>query len=108
MNRWLEEAKQNSNPNLVIMLIANKKDLEHKRAVSYSEGEAYANQHGLLFMEASAKLGDNVEEAFVRTAMQVLEHIRTGAFVMEDESHGIKVGMRGVQQGKKPEKSSCC
>jgi Ras-related protein Rab-2A len=33
LNRWLDEAKQNSNANMVIILIGNKKDLEHKRAV---------------------------------------------------------------------------
>ncbi len=33
LSRWLDEAKQNSNPNMVIMLIGNKKDLEHKRMV---------------------------------------------------------------------------
>ncbi len=33
LNRWLEEAKQNSNPNMVIMLVGNKKDLDFKRAV---------------------------------------------------------------------------
>jgi Ras-related protein Rab-2A len=35
LSRWLDEAKQNSNPELVIMLVGNKKDLEHKRAVRY-------------------------------------------------------------------------
>jgi Ras-related protein Rab-2A len=34
LNRWLDETKQNSNPNMVIMLIGNKKDLgDTKRAV---------------------------------------------------------------------------
>ncbi|RYY85419.1 hypothetical protein EON63_07430 [archaeon] len=31
--RWLEEAKHNSNPDMVIMLVGNKTDLHHKRAV---------------------------------------------------------------------------
>ena len=44
------------------MLIGNKSDLESKRAVSYAEGEAFAQQHGLFFMETSAKTADNVEE----------------------------------------------
>jgi Ras-related protein Rab-2A len=33
LNRWLEETKQNSNPNMVIMLVGNKKDVPGKRAV---------------------------------------------------------------------------
>lgn len=44
------------------MLIGNKSDLEAKRAVSYEEGEAFAKDHGLFFMETSAKTSANVEE----------------------------------------------
>jgi len=49
------------------MLIGNKSDLESKRAVSYAEGEAFAQQHGLFFMETSAKTADNVEEVKNKT-----------------------------------------
>jgi GTPase SAR1 family protein len=83
--RWLEEARQNSHKNMVIALVGNKKDLEHKRNVTAAEGEAYAQQHSLLFMEASAKLGDNVEEVFVHIVVTVLENIRNGTFQMDDE-----------------------
>lgn len=62
LTRWLEEAKQNSNPNMVIMLIGNKSDLDHRRAVSYKEGEQFAEQNGLVFLETSAKSAANVEQ----------------------------------------------
>lgn len=45
-----------------IMLIGNKCDLAHRRAVSTEEGEQFAKEHGLIFMEASAKTAQNVEE----------------------------------------------
>ncbi len=35
--------------------------------VSYEEGEKLANEHGLIFIEASAKTALNVEEAFINT-----------------------------------------
>lgn len=44
------------------MLIGNKSDLAHRRAVSTEEGEQFAKEHGLIFMEASAKTAQNVEE----------------------------------------------
>ena len=56
LTRWLEEARQNSNPNMVIMLIGNKSDLDHRRAVSYKEGEQFAEQNGLIFLEVSHDL----------------------------------------------------
>ena len=62
LSRWLEEAKQNSNPNMVIMLIGNKSDFDHRREVSYQEGEQFAAQNGLIFLETSAKSAANVEQ----------------------------------------------
>jgi len=62
---WLEDARQHANANMTIMLIGNKCDLAHRRAVSTEEGEQFAKEHGLIFMEASAKTAQNVEE--VRT-----------------------------------------
>ena len=52
---WLEDAKQHANPNMTIMLVGNKADLEHRRAVAKEEGAAFAEEHGLLFLETSAK-----------------------------------------------------
>lgn len=37
-------------------------DLEARRDVSREEGEAFAREHGLIFMETSAKTAANVEE----------------------------------------------
>lgn len=62
---WLEDARQHANANMTVMLIGNKCDLSHRRAVSYEEGEQFAKEHGLVFMEASAKTAQNVEEVMV-------------------------------------------
>jgi Ras-related protein Rab-2A len=40
-----------------------------RRAVSTEEGEAFAKEHGLVFMETSAKTAHNVEEARDDVAM---------------------------------------
>lgn len=39
---WLEDARQHANPNMTIMLIGNKADLAHRRAVTTEEGEQFA------------------------------------------------------------------
>ena len=63
---WLSEVKEHGNPDMIIMLIGNKADLaETKRRVSYEEGERFAKEHGLIFLETSAKTAYNVEEAFL-------------------------------------------
>jgi len=68
LTRWLEEARKNSSSNMVIMLIGNKSDLDGRRAVSTREGEEFARENGLIFMETSAKTAANVEQAFIKTA----------------------------------------
>jgi len=40
----------------------NNSDLEARRDVKKEEGEAFAREHGLIFMETSAKTAANVEE----------------------------------------------
>lgn len=47
---------------MTIMLVGNKSDLAHRRAVSKEEGEQFAKENGLLFLEASARTAQNVEE----------------------------------------------
>ena len=37
------------------------------------EGEAFAREHGLVFMETSAKTAAGVEEAFINTAREIYE-----------------------------------
>jgi len=82
LTRWLEEAKQNSNPNMVIMLIGNKSDLDHRRAVSYKEGEQFAEQNGLVFLETSAKSAANVEQVMdLRSTYDWFSHVIRTLFV---------------------------
>jgi Ras-related protein Rab-2A len=47
---------------MTIMLIGNKSDLDHRRVVTHEEGEQFAKENGLIFMETSAKTADNVEQ----------------------------------------------
>uniref|UniRef100_A0A7S3NND1 Uncharacterized protein n=1 Tax=Aureoumbra lagunensis TaxID=44058 RepID=A0A7S3NND1_9STRA len=71
--RWLNEARQNSaNPNLVLMLVGNKVDLEPQREISRAEGKAFADLNGMLFAELSAKYQKKVENVFIESAQRVL------------------------------------
>ena len=92
---------------MTIMLIGNKSDITHRRAVSHEEGEAFAREHGLVFLETSAKTSDNVEEAFIHTARKICEKIgrRAGRVKRElRDQGGIRAvrgrwGHRGVHSG---------
>jgi small GTP-binding protein len=99
LTRWLQEARQNSHQNMVIMLIGNKSDLEHRRQVSKEEGEAFALENGLVFLETSAKTAANVESAFVKTAEKIFENIQSGVYDVNNESHGVKLGTPQASEG---------
>ena len=49
----------------MFMLIGNKADLDSRRQVSTEEGERFAKENGLIFLETSAKTSFNVEQAFL-------------------------------------------
>jgi small GTP-binding protein len=68
---WIKELQRQANPNIVIALAGNKLDLANKRAVSYDEAKAYADESSLLFMETSAKTAANVMEIFTSIAKKL-------------------------------------
>lgn len=113
LTTWLDDARQNSNHSMSIMLIGNKIDLEAKRAVSREEGEQFARDNGLIFMETSAKTAANVEEAFINTAKQIYERIRAGVLDIKNDANGIKVGQQqpsGAAAASQPAEGGggCC
>ncbi|XP_050217065.1 ras-related protein Rab5-like [Mercurialis annua] len=66
--KWVLELQTQANPNLIIFLAANKADLEEKRKVASEEGEQYAENNGLVFVETSAKTAQNVNQLFYEIA----------------------------------------
>merc|ERR1711976_420033 len=76
ISSWLTDARNLTNPNTVIFLIGNKSDLEAQRDVTYEEAKQFADENGLMFLEASAKTGDRVEDAFLETARKIYQNIQ--------------------------------
>jgi Ras-related protein Rab-11A len=64
--RWLKELKEHADSEIVIMLVGNKSDLKHIRAINTNEASAFSEQNGLFFLETSALDSTNVENAFTR------------------------------------------
>ena len=66
---WLDEIKCQTNPNLKIILIGNKLDLEEERVIQKDRAEKFCRDHNLdFFMETSAKTGVNTQLIFIKAA----------------------------------------
>lgn len=108
VTKWLEEVRTNSSKNITVILIGNKKDLEDKRQVSYEEGEAFAKENGLMFLETSAKTAYNVVESFNLSAQCILNNIQNTG-IDPSTKNGVDLS-RGMEtaSGAGNKKGQCC
>ena len=66
---WLNDLKNQANPNVRVFLVGNKSDLENERVISKEEGERFKEEKKLdKFIETSAKTGDNARSALLEAA----------------------------------------
>lgn len=70
---WVKEIRAANGPNMIIAIVGNKLDLatDGKRQVNRQEVSEYAEENELIFMETSARRGDNVGEIFLTVAKQI-------------------------------------
>ena len=105
--KWLEEIRNNSNKNTVIIFIGNKSDLEDKRKVSYKEGETFAKENGLMFLETSNKTSNNIIETVNLSAECILNNIeRTG--INQEKNSNINLNKDNKEDMNRQNKIICC
>ena len=110
---WLTDARNHTNPCTVMMLIGNKLDMAKQREVYFEGHDAFAKDNGLLYLEVSAKTGQNVEEAFLRTARKIYDNIQSGALDLNAAESGVVTNKtkaaRGIKAtaGASQQASSC-
>ena len=80
VERWLKELRDHADQNIVIMLVGNKSDLRHLRAVPTDEAKAYAEKNQLSFIETSALDSTNVETAFTNILTEIYRSVSRRQF----------------------------
>ncbi|XP_042381581.1 ras-related protein RHN1-like [Zingiber officinale] len=88
--KWVQELQRQGNPYLTMALVANKVDLEAKRKVKSEEGLQYAQEHGLFFIETSAKTAENINELFYEVAKRLarIHPSRSSGMNLTNETRG--------------------
>ena len=113
--KWLKEIKLQSNPDIKVVLIGNKADLENKRQVTIEEGNKFKEENEILFFqEASAKSGINAKEIFHEAAKILydeyiifLKKARNTSLTKLNESSFNSSKLKSFYEPRKKRKKCC-
>ena len=109
LESWLIEIEKNASENILKILIGNKSDLEEDREISKEEGQAFANRNGMQFMETSAKMNTNVDEAFQALGKLMIEFNLGKNTTMASQNKNDKKKTLSASAGKDlNSKKKCC
>ncbi|KAJ1982279.1 Rab GTPase ypt31 [Dimargaris verticillata] len=111
VNRWLKELRDHADNNIVIMLVGNKSDLRHLRAVPTEEAANFAAENGLSFIETSALDSTNVEEAFKSILTAIYRIVSNKALESKADSSQPGAGAQIIVPSDNDTKQSggkCC
>ena len=110
---WLNDLKNQANPNVRVFLVGNKSDLENERVVSKEEGEKFKDEKKLdRFFETSAKTGENARSALLEAAkllykdyLKAKQSLANGEDQNDDNQKGDKLERK--RENKKGKKGCC-
>jgi len=94
VSSWLNDAKALANPDIGIVLVGNKIDLQQEREVSFLEASRFAQENDLMFLETSALTGEGVSEVFLKCARTILSKIESGVLDPDSMNSGVQPGSR--------------
>jgi len=112
VERWLNELRDHADSSIVIMLVGNKSDLRHLRAVSTEVAAGFAEKNTLSFIETSALDSTNVETAFQKILTEIYQSMNRKNLAGDKEvstpTTGEKLEIVHPDKAPQPEKSVCC
>ncbi|GAA0162309.1 hypothetical protein Leryth_007397 [Lithospermum erythrorhizon] len=92
VERWLKELRDHTDQNIVVMLVGNKADLRHLRAVPVENAQAFAERERTFFMETSALEDLNVENAFTEVLAEIYHVVSKKALDVGDDPAALPKG----------------
>jgi len=64
VNKWIRELREFGNPDIVLVIVGNKCDLENQRQVNKEQAETFSKEVGATHFLGSAKSGAGIQELF--------------------------------------------
>eukprot|EP01087_Luapelamoeba_hula_P023862 TRINITY_DN8885_c0_g1_i1.p1 TRINITY_DN8885_c0_g1~~TRINITY_DN8885_c0_g1_i1.p1 ORF type:complete len:200 (+),score=37.87 TRINITY_DN8885_c0_g1_i1:94-693(+) len=101
VEKWVLEVDRYATNNVKKLLVGTKSDLANQRVVPTEEGQALAEKLKIPVLETSAKTSTNVNEAFLRMAMEIKKDHVAG---VKKDNAVLKAAPPPGQQVK----SGCC
>lgn len=97
--KWLEELREHADKNITIMLVGNKSDLAHLRAVPIEDAKEFSERERLCFTETSALESTNVESAFHTVLTEIYRVVTKKSLIANDEpeSGGSSLLLKGTE-----------
>ena len=103
--RWVSDVCKKAPPGILMVLVGNKSDLTDQRGVDITEAAAFATENGMLYMEASAKSANCVNDLFLAIAMNVPK----AEMIVQDRGIDISKDSKDKSKIREEEKKrSCC
>jgi small GTP-binding protein len=90
---WLDDIQKQCPKTTFLVLVGNKIDLENERQIMYEEGDSFAKENNMLYIETSAKTGQNIETLFLKSVEIINEKIENGYYDLSNPGCGIKKGL---------------
>ncbi|CUA74044.1 hypothetical protein RSOLAG22IIIB_10917 [Rhizoctonia solani] len=85
---WIHQVWSENGSGMIVALVENKADLSHNRKVAIEEATQQANKLHVVFMEASAKNGHNIQDLFKETAT-----ILSGMAILSMEDNQLRAAL---------------
>ena len=68
MSKWADDVRAERGSDAIIVMVGNKSDKVEERAVTAEEGQSKAKELDAMYIETSAKTGDNIKTLFRNVA----------------------------------------
>ena len=109
LSQWLKDLTNVNMDEVILCIVANKIDLNDKRAVNAEEGKKFAEERGFIFQEISAKTGEGFSDLFYKNLFeQIRFKFRPGGQLPPSEIiNDIKFNI-DQDENKSTTKRKCC